>query len=169
MSSLQQQVTTLEDEGYLQEVESGLYACKCTTRLLKKSSLRRHFKSAKHREYIVPENRECGICYDRKKDFWTCPKCKNDHCVQCHDHIRNGKCPFCRHQYQNRPETPRLPFLEPLPLYEIPNAPTLGAMVEFLFPEPPVLERQQGEYYDNDLIDILATQELLNYLHNNLQ
>ena len=54
--------------------------------------------------------KECSICYMDKTEFFTCTRCKNAHCVPCHNSIidtRNLKCPFCRTAFPRLRPTPR--------------------------------------------------------------
>jgi hypothetical protein len=51
-----------------------------------------------HADDIVDNSvsHECNICMENKTDFWECTICTQEHCMRCHTHIRNRKCPFCR-------------------------------------------------------------------------
>jgi hypothetical protein len=42
--------------------------------------------------------KECTICRENKEHFWTCCACRNAHCLDCHEEIRQrrSRCPFCR-------------------------------------------------------------------------
>lgn len=43
---------------------------------------------------------ECDVCYLQKTDFYTCIMCRNHHCMDCNQSIRQTnfwRCPFCRY------------------------------------------------------------------------
>lgn len=104
----------LRDEIIIHTNLSQTYKCKCGTKL-KRQSIRRHQKTKKHNNWLRNKNREnipeeidekidekmeCKICYSIRGDFYTCKKCKNQHCVDCHKHMK--KCPFCRHEFKKK-------------------------------------------------------------------
>lgn len=40
--------------------------------------------------------KDCSICYEPKRQWAECRRCKNRWCVDCYDHMLALKCPFCR-------------------------------------------------------------------------
>lgn len=176
--SLKQLIESLKVDEIIQEVEPNVFRCKCAPWSFKRSSLRGHLKSGLHIAFFDSNKKECGICYEFQKEFWTCEKCKNQHCIGCHEQIRGGKCPFCRHVYQ---EQPRPNFFEPLYFHFIDNdiplppLPPLRNSLSFDFDDellplgPPPLERQDA--IGRLTYDLEATRNLLEYLNttfNNL-
>jgi hypothetical protein len=68
-----------------------MYTCECG-HTIKKSSMKRHLQSIKHNSTF-----KCGICYENKKTHESCSQCHNKICSSCFFHIKNFRCPFCRH------------------------------------------------------------------------
>lgn len=56
---------------------------------------------------IVYIQMNCDICYSLQTEFFTCSKCTNRYCTQCHMNIPYRKCPFCRHYHLTRHESKR--------------------------------------------------------------
>lgn len=137
-----EKITTLKQNGTIQEIDKYFLQCKCSIRVFKKTSLRSHLKSKKHLNFF--NIKECVICYEHPDYFWSCSSCKNEHCIDCHDKIRNGKCPFCRTIFR------QLPFLEPIEYIPIPPPPPTGSLIfDFLPIELLRLIRQDAE--DDDI------------------
>lgn len=123
--SLSQLIDSLREEGLLVETLSSMYKCKCSQRVIKRQSVRKHLKSKRHQSYTTSDTTKlspCDICYEEKMDFWKCPQCKNEHCLECRSNIENRKCPFCR--YSSEPKirvidifgfSPHIPVPPPTP------------------------------------------------------
>lgn len=68
-----------------------MYACECGS-TIKKSSLRQHLQSKKHKKFI-----SCPICMeDSQNGSKECERCHNKICTKCFFQIKNFRCPFCR-------------------------------------------------------------------------
>jgi len=135
---LHQLITALLEQDIIEDSEHGKsFICHCSMTHIKRGSLRKHLLSKVHKTYVdfLDEGKtECGICYEMKGDFWTCDQCKNGHCAQCHSNIKTGKCPFCRHRYENANPyhlaIHAVDFFEPPFYYSSPDS-------EHLAPPPP--------------------------------
>lgn len=79
------------------------FQCECGS-ILQRRSRATHLKSQKHQKYVKFEKNttECSICMENPNiDRYTCIKCKNTHCMNCHANMR--KCPYCRTPFQVDP------------------------------------------------------------------
>lgn len=82
-------------------IENDKYTCRCGS-VIKRQTLKTHLNSKKHlcfqntkeEEKEKEKEDECNICYNYKKDFYTCKTCKNQYCLLCYEQIKI--CPFCR-------------------------------------------------------------------------
>ena len=98
------------------EQPDNKFKCICGS-ILKRNSIYKHIDSKKHLNYVENMDKnvniniskeECTICYIEKKEFYTCFNCKNKHCMECHNKIRNLKCPFCREIFKEEAEKLRI-------------------------------------------------------------
>ena len=126
--SLQLSIQRLLKENTLTDILGGngkYFKCGCGS-ILARYSVRRHLRTSRHTNWEkkrdpVPENveeeKECGICYEPSSEFYSCPACKNDHCMECHSHPDMKRCPFCRNDFPFKIIKPRMDdaaFLEGL-------------------------------------------------------
>ena len=87
-------------------VDNSTHKCPCGS-VIKKRSLKRHLTSKKHKQFEEKEREqekeqtdECGICITNQSEFFTCSRCKNKHCLSCHEQLRNPTCPYCRQEFE---------------------------------------------------------------------
>ena len=74
--------------------ENNKYNCPCGSQV-SHSYRGRHLRTQKHIAWSSSGEQECSICYEEKREFFTCPSCSQQHCNECTHKIT--KCPFCRH------------------------------------------------------------------------
>ena len=91
-------------------VDNKHHKCPCGS-VVKKTSLKKHLTSKKHQKFEEKEREakeekkeseqsECGICVTDQSKFFTCSRCKNKHCLSCHEQLRNPTCPYCRQEFE---------------------------------------------------------------------
>lgn len=110
ITPIMSRIHDLLSTGVLDQLETNSFKCKCG-KIIRKNSIPSHLKSKAHLNYmnnVCDTPKECGICYLPKTHFFTCQRCKNQHCVECHPHMT--KCPFCRTEFTPRPR--RQPRME---------------------------------------------------------
>lgn len=116
MSELQLLINRLMDERIFTKLDN-IYYCSCGSNM-KRKQIRKHLECKKHVNYIesmnnpiqstfdseinVEVSESCSICYSDKKEFFKCFKCKQNHCMECHEQI--NRCPFCRVFYMTNDE-----------------------------------------------------------------
>jgi hypothetical protein len=130
--SLQSVIDNLVQSNIFTPVNNGnfRFSCACGS-TVSRYSIRRHLDTSRHAKFIrerdvpqptpqpIPNNvvelveKECDICYEPRTNFYTCSTCRNDHCMDCHPHIR--RCPFCRANFRRQQGRPRV--VAPTPNY----------------------------------------------------
>lgn len=104
VSGLSRLIHDAIEKNVLTDVGCGKYRCMCGS-VVKRNSIRGHFKTKKHRMYTPPNNdpdlmKDCDICYEKRGTFIVCDVCYQGHCVTCNISIHESQdyptCPFCR-------------------------------------------------------------------------